>query len=99
MGLVRPHVKNGEAERRDHEDDGAPGGEAGEQVGGSAGTKCGLRTLASKGAGQVGGTALLQQDNTNQKHAHDDVYGDDEIEENIHSWAAFRRNPGAEEGT
>src|ERR1035437_4087531 len=44
-----------------HEDNRAPGGELGEQVGGTARAECSLRTLSAEGAGQVGRFARSEE--------------------------------------
>ena len=64
---------DGEGDGGDHEDDGRPGGELGEDVCGSARTKGGLRTLTTKGASEIGGFALLKEDDTDEKEADDNV--------------------------
>ena len=71
-----------ESDRGAHEDDRRPGGELGEQVGGAARAKGGLRTLAAEGSGEVGALALLQKDHANQEEANDDV---DDGEKDDHS--------------
>ena len=104
---VRTHVKDRQAERGDHEDDRRPGGQPGEYVSRGAGTEGGLRTLSAEGAGEVSRAALLQQNDTNEKQAHDHVEGDDDVEENLHVLSCFPSLPeafggvifGAEEGT
>ena len=64
---------DGEADGGDHEEDGRPGGELGEEVGRSAGSKGGLRSLAAEGCGEVGGLALLEQDDADEEERNDDV--------------------------
>ena len=64
---------DGEADGGDHEEDGGPGGELGEEVGRSAGSKGGLRSLAAEGCGEVGGLALLEQDDADEEERNDDV--------------------------
>ena len=83
------HIKNRERKRRAHEDDCRPGREPCEHVGGSAGAEGGLRTLTSKGAGEIGRAALLQQNNSDEKQAHDDMKDDNKIEENLHCFSCF----------
>ena len=65
--------ENKERDGGDHEDDGSPGGKAGEHVGGSAGTEGGLRSLTTKGAGEIGALPLLQEDNRDEDERDDDV--------------------------
>jgi hypothetical protein len=90
-----------------HEDDCRPCGEPREHVGGSARAKGGLRTLASKGAGKIGRAALLQQNNSDEKQAHDDMKDDNKVEKNLHCFSCFQKPSrlhrtgelfGAEEG-
>ena len=76
--------KNGEADGAEHEDDGGVGGQLGEEVGCTTGAEGGLGALAAEGSGEVGGTALLDEYNSDEEDAHDDVYDDDEVEENLH---------------
>ncbi len=77
-------IEDDQANGGAHEDDGRPGGEPGEHIGGGAGSEGGLRALATEGAGEVGRTALLNEDNTDQEEAHDQVNDDKNIEENLH---------------
>ena len=64
---------DGEGDRGDHEDDRRPSGELGEDVGCSAGTKGGLRTLATESASEIGRFALLKEDNADEEEADDNV--------------------------
>ena len=77
-------IKDGQADGGDHEDDCRPGGEPGEHIGCGARTEGGLRALAAKCACQVGRTALLEEDDADEKEAHNDVNDDNEIEKNLH---------------
>jgi len=77
-------IEDNQAEGRAHEDDGRPCGEAGEHVGGGARPEGGLRTLSAEGAGEICRAALLNEDDTDQEEAHDQVNNDDYIEENVH---------------
>ena len=70
---ARAGEHDGEGDGDDHEEYRAPSGELGEQVGRAARAKGRLRTLAAEGAGEVGGLALLQQHNSDQKQTDDDV--------------------------
>jgi hypothetical protein len=83
-GGVREH--DGESDGGDHEDDRGPAGELGEQVGGAAGTKGGLRALSAEGAGEISRFALLEEDDGDEEEADNDVNDD---EKNEH---ALRRN-------
>src|ERR1039458_1243017 len=71
---------HGERDGEDHEEHRAPGGELGEQVGRATRAKRRLRTLAAERAGEVGGFALLQQHNADQKQTDDDVNHNQNIE-------------------
>jgi len=73
--------QNGEREREQHEDDRAPGGEAGKQVGRAARAEGGLRALAAEGSGEVGGFALLEEDYANDEKRDDDVKGDEKTDQ------------------
>jgi len=112
MRAVGPHIENREADRREHEYDRGPGGEASEHVGRGAWPECGLGALATECAGKIGRAALLEQDYTDEEQAHDYVEGDDEVEKNLHAFNCFLGTPpafqlrrggriffGAEEGT
>ena len=70
---VRAAQHHGERDGDHHEEHGAPCGELGEQVGRAARAKGGLGALAAEGPGEIGGFALLQQHNKDQKDADDDV--------------------------
>jgi len=84
VGCAGAVVEDDQADRGAHEDDGGPGGEAREHVGGGAGSEGGLRALTAEGAGEVGGTALLDENNTDQEETHDQVNDNENIEENLH---------------
>ena len=64
---------DGEADGGEHEDDGRPGGELGEEIGGAARSEGGLRSLAAEGSGEVGGLALLKQNDTDEEERDDNV--------------------------
>ena len=70
---VRAAQHHGERDGDHHEEHRAPCGELGEQVGRAARAKGRLRSLAAEGPGEIGGFALLQQHNSDQKQAYDDV--------------------------
>ena len=98
--MIAAHVENGEAQGGDHEDDRRPGGEPGEHVGRGAGAEGRLGTLSAESAGKVSRASLLHENHADEEQAHDHVHGDDKVEEDVHSKAAFgRKNLGAEEGT
>jgi len=80
VGLVGVRHDDGQGDGGDHEEDGGPGGELGEKVGGSTGTKGGLRTLTTKGASEIGGFALLKEDDTDEEEADDNVQDQEENE-------------------
>ncbi len=84
VGALSADVEDNQSDRGAHEDDCRPGGEAGKHVGRGAGSKGGLRTLTTEGAGQISRTALLKENNANQEETHDDVDNDHEVEENLH---------------
>ena len=75
--------QDGEAKRGEHEADGGVGGELGQQVGGSAGAECSLRALAAEGAGEIGGLALLEQDDADEEERDDDVDDDNEDDHRV----------------
>jgi hypothetical protein len=92
---------DGEGDRGDHEDDGGPGGELGEEVGCSARAEGCLRTLTAEGSGEVGGFALLEEDDANDEERNDNVQGHEKSE---HCGAGNLLDPenigiGVEEGT
>lgn len=63
-----------------HEDDRGIGSHLGQEAGCATRTKRRLGTLTAKGSGQIGGLALLQEDDTNDEKGDDDVKDCDEIE-------------------
>ena len=65
--------QDGEADGGNHEEDGRPGGEFGEEVGCSTGSEGGLRSLAAEGCGEVGGLALLKQNDADEEERDNDV--------------------------
>ncbi len=65
--------QDGEADGGEHEDDRGPGGELGEEIGCSARSEGGLRSLAAEGSGEVGGLALLEQDDADEEERDDNV--------------------------
>ena len=75
-----PLHQDGEADGGDHEDHRGPGGGASKQVGSRARPEGGLRSLAAEGTGQIGALALLQQNDGNQKQAHQNVNYDKQID-------------------
>ena len=52
---------------------GGPGGELGEQVGCAAGAEGCLGTLTAEGSGEVGGFALLEENDADEEERNDNV--------------------------
>jgi hypothetical protein len=75
---------DGESDGGEHEDDGRPGGQFGEQVGCAAGAERCLGTLTAKGSGEVGGFALLEENDADDEERNDDV---NDYEKNDHGAA------------
>jgi hypothetical protein len=75
-----------QGDRGHGEDDGGPGGHAGEQIGGAARTECSLRSLTAEGAGEIGALALLQQDNRDHEDRDDDVNDGQEDDHGTAFW-------------
>jgi hypothetical protein len=73
--------QDGEADGAEHEDDGGVGGQLGEEVGCAAGAEGGLGALAAEGSGEVGGFALLEEDDANNEERNDDVKGDEKTDQ------------------
>ena len=73
--------KDGEADGGEHEDDGGVGGQFGEEVGCATGAEGGLRALAAEGSGEVGGFALLEEDDANDEERDDDVKSDEKTDQ------------------
>ena len=67
--------QDGKADGGNHEDDGGPGGELGEEVSCSARAEGCLRSLTAEGSGEVGGFALLEEDDANDEQRNDNVEG------------------------
>ena len=96
-----------EADGAEHEDDGGVGGQLGEEVGCAARAEGGLRALAAEGSGEVGGLALLEEDDANNEERDDDVKGDEKTDQHsaCNLLGVRREKPeknmwiGAEEGT
>src|SRR6266702_3566616 len=65
--------QDGEADGGEHEEDGRVGGQLDEEVGCATGSEGGLRSLAAEGSGEVGGLALLEQDDTDEEERDDNV--------------------------
>jgi hypothetical protein len=65
--------QDGEANGGEHEEDGRPGGELGEKIGCSARSEGGLRSLATEGSSEVGGLALLEQDDADEEERDENV--------------------------
>jgi hypothetical protein len=73
--------QDSEADGGEHEDDGGVGGELGEEIGCAAGAEGGLRTLAAEGSGEVGGFALLKEDDADDEERDDDVKGNEKTDQ------------------
>jgi len=73
--------QDGEADGAEHEDDGGVGGQLGEEVRCAARAKGCLRTLAAEGSGEVGGFALLEEDDADDEERDDDVKGDEKTDQ------------------
>src|ERR1035441_4368154 len=78
--------QDSQRDRDQHEEDRAPGGELGKQVGCAARSERRLRTLTAEGASQVSRLALLQQNHSDEEETDDDVNGNQEIDH----WNALR---------
>ena len=86
---------DGEADGGEHEDDGGPGGQFGEEVGGAAGAECCLGTLTAEGSGEVGGFALLEEDDADNEERNDNV---DDYEKNDHRSCLYLLGSGEKTG-
>jgi hypothetical protein len=73
--------EDGEADGAEHEDDGGVGGQLGEEVSCAARAEGCLRTLAAEGSGEVGGFALLEEDDANDEERDDDVKRDEKTDQ------------------
>jgi hypothetical protein len=69
--------QNGEANGSEHEDDGRVGSELGEEVGCAARAERCLRTLSAEGSGEIGGFALLEEDDADDEERDNDVEDND----------------------
>src|SRR5260370_10467398 len=69
--------QDGEADGAEHEDDGGVGGQLGEEVGCAARAEGCLRALTAEGSGEVGGLALLEEDDADEKERDDYVHDND----------------------
>jgi hypothetical protein len=69
-----------QANGKEHEEDRCPGRELGQQVGRTARTEGGLRTLAAEGTGQIGRLALLEQNDPDEEEANDDMDEDEKVD-------------------
>lgn len=74
---------HGEADGGNHEEDSRPGGELGEQRGGTARAEGSLRALAAEGSGEIRGASLLQENDAHQEERDDDMDDNDEIEHRV----------------
>src|SRR5947207_11933794 len=73
--------QNSEADGAEHENDGGVGGQLGKEVGCAAGPEGGLGALAAEGSGEVGGFALLEEDDANDEERDDNVKGDEKTDQ------------------
>lgn len=78
MLAVAAREQDRERDGDDHEEYGAPGGEFGEEVGGAARAKRGLRALSTECASKVCGLALLQQNDADEEQADDNMNANEE---------------------
>jgi hypothetical protein len=69
--------QNGEANGGEHEDDGRVRGELGEEVGCAARAKGCLRALTAEGSGEIGGFALLEEDDADDEERDNNVENND----------------------
>src|SRR5215510_11818755 len=70
-----PGGQQSQRNRGNHEDDGTPGRDLGEQGSGAARAKGRLAAHAAKGGGNISALAVLQQHNDDQDHANDHMNG------------------------
>ena len=70
-----------EADGAEHEDDGGVGGQLGKEVGCTAGPEGRLGALTAEGSGEVGGFALLEEDDGNDEERDDDVKSDEKTDQ------------------
>lgn len=75
--------EDGKPDRGNHEDDGAPGGDTGEQVGGGARSEGCLGALAAEGSGEIGTLALLKKDDPDQEQTNKYVHYDKQINHSV----------------
>jgi hypothetical protein len=80
-----------QADGGEHEDDRRVRGQLGEEVGCATWTECSLRTLATEGSGEVGGLALLEKNDANEKETNGNVNDD---EKNNHRSCLVPLEPG-----
>jgi hypothetical protein len=78
-----PALIHRQRDRRDHEQDGRPGGGLRKSAGRAARAKCGLAALSAEGRGEIAGAAALQQHDDDDEEASQNVYGSDEINHNF----------------
>ena len=65
--------QNGKTNGGKHEDDGRVCGELGKEVGCATRAEGCLRTLTAEGSGEIGGFALLEENDTDDKERNDDM--------------------------
>jgi hypothetical protein len=73
--------QNRQADGAEHEDDGGVGGQLGEEVGCAARAEGCLRALTAEGTGQVGGLALLEKDDSDEKERNDNVKSNEKTDQ------------------
>ena len=73
--------QDGEADGAEHEDDGGVGGQLGEEVGCATGAEGGLGALTAEGSGEVGGFALLEEDDADDEERDDNVKSDEKTDQ------------------
>ena len=78
---ARARECDGEGDGGEHEDDGGPGGQFGEQVGCAAWAERRLGTLTAEGSGEIGGSALLEENDADDEERNDNV---DDYEKSDH---------------
>jgi hypothetical protein len=73
--------QDGEADGAEHEDDGRVGSQLGEEVSRAAGAEGCLRTLTAEGTGEVGGLALLEENDADDEERNDNVESDEKTDQ------------------
>jgi hypothetical protein len=73
--------QDGEADGAEHEDDGGVGGQLGKEVGCATGAEGRLGALTAEGTGEVGGLALLEEDDADDEERNDDVKSNEKTDQ------------------